>query len=214
MECTRTNTAAIQAEVMSELGTLVLRNEATCQPISLCVLRALCWNDSKASMQATYLAGPMVRQLSSDGSLTPDVAAHIMTSVLQALQLHGQHEANQGSLLVLGVQLYEILRPTFPNIIEVMNQIPNCSLQELQKLDEKILSTNQKGNKLEKAKKDIFRRLTSQLVGQSMGQLFRKEVRIIDLPKLEVPRRQKPARVDESNDIGLCKLFQTEENNV
>ena len=70
-------------------------------------------------MQATHLAGPMVRQLSSDGSLTPDVAAHIMTSVLQALQLHGQHEANQGSLLVLGVQLYEILRPTFPNIIEV-----------------------------------------------------------------------------------------------
>jgi hypothetical protein len=73
----------------------------------------------------------MVRQLSSDGSLTPDVAAHIMTSVLQALQLHGQHEANLGSLLVLGAQLYEILRPLFPNIIEVcaasvfMNRISN-----------------------------------------------------------------------------------------
>ena len=39
MECTRTNTSAIQAEVMSELGTLVLRNEATCQPIALCVLK-------------------------------------------------------------------------------------------------------------------------------------------------------------------------------
>jgi exportin-5 len=61
----------------------------------------------------------MVRQLSSDGSLTPDVAAHIMTSVLQALQLHGQHESNLGSLLVLGAQLYEILRPSFPNIVEV-----------------------------------------------------------------------------------------------
>jgi len=44
-----------------------------------------------------------------------------------------------------------------------MNQIPNCNPQELQKLDEKILSTNQKGNKLEKAKKDIFKRLTSQV---------------------------------------------------
>jgi exportin-5 len=39
MECTRINTASIQAEVMSELGTLTLRNEATCQPIALCVLR-------------------------------------------------------------------------------------------------------------------------------------------------------------------------------
>lgn len=39
MECTRINTASIQAEVMSELGALTLRNEATCQPIALCVLR-------------------------------------------------------------------------------------------------------------------------------------------------------------------------------
>jgi exportin-5 len=44
-----------------------------------------------------------------------------------------------------------------------MNQIPNCNPQELQKLDEKILSTSQKGTKLEKAKKDIFKRLTSQV---------------------------------------------------
>jgi hypothetical protein len=61
----------------------------------------------------------MVRQLFSDGSLTPDVAAHIMTCVLQALQLHGQHDANLGSLVVLGAQLYEVLRPMFPIVIEV-----------------------------------------------------------------------------------------------
>jgi len=39
VECTRINTTSIQAEVMSELGTLTLRNEATCQPVALCVLR-------------------------------------------------------------------------------------------------------------------------------------------------------------------------------
>ena len=38
-ESTRVNTTSIQAEVMSELGTLTLRNEATCQPVALCVLR-------------------------------------------------------------------------------------------------------------------------------------------------------------------------------
>jgi exportin-5 len=38
-ECTRINTPGIQTEVMSELGTLTLRNEATCQPVALCVLR-------------------------------------------------------------------------------------------------------------------------------------------------------------------------------
>jgi len=81
--------------------------------------RALCWNDSTASLKATNLTGPMVRQLFSDGSLTADMAAHIMTCVLQALQLHGQHESNLGSLVVLGAQLYEVLRPMFPTVIEV-----------------------------------------------------------------------------------------------
>jgi hypothetical protein len=33
MECARVNTASIQAEVVSELGTLTLRNEATCQSL-------------------------------------------------------------------------------------------------------------------------------------------------------------------------------------
>jgi len=81
--------------------------------------RALCWNDSTASLKATNLTGPMVRQLLSDGSLTADMATHIMTCVLQALQLHGQHESNLGSLVVLGAQLYEVLRPMFPTVIEV-----------------------------------------------------------------------------------------------
>ena len=55
--------------------------------------------------------------------------------------------------------------------------------------------------------------LNLQLVGQSMSQLFRKEVRIADLPRLQVPKRTKPARLDDGvNDVGLCKLFQTENN--
>ncbi|XP_069685325.1 exportin-5 isoform X2 [Periplaneta americana] len=208
MECTRTNTTSLQAEVISKLGTLTLRNEVTCQPVALCVLRGLCWNDSTTSMKATNLAAPMVRQLASDGSLTPEVAAHIMTSVLQALQLHGQHEGNLSSLLILGAQLYEILRPLFPSITEVMSQIPNYNPQDLQKLDEKILTANQKGNKFEKAKRDIFKKLTSQLIGRNVSQLFRKEIRIADLPRLGPPRRQKNARMDETeSDVGLCTLF-------
>jgi hypothetical protein len=46
------------------------------------------------------------------------MAAHIMAAVLQALQLHGQHEANLGSLLVLGLS-FMVLCPLFPSVIEV-----------------------------------------------------------------------------------------------
>nr|CAD7591199.1 unnamed protein product [Timema genevievae] len=212
MDRTETSRSSLQSEVISELGSLLLRSEATCQAILLCLLRALSWHDTIASLKATFLVAPVVRHLFNDHSLTPLVAAHIMTCVLQGLALHGQHEANQGSLLVLGVQMYEILRPKFINILEVMNQIPNCSPQDIQKLDDKILmSTCKTHNKVDKNKKEIFKRLTNQLVGRSVGQLFRKEVQIADLPRLELPNKQKPPKEENTSgqDIGLCRLFKT-----
>lgn len=51
---TRTN---MTAEVISDLGALLLRSEKTCQPLVLAVLGALAWIDSSASLKATYLTG-------------------------------------------------------------------------------------------------------------------------------------------------------------
>lgn len=79
---------ALASEVISELGTLLLRNERTCQPLVLTVLGALSWIDSTASIKATLLTGPIVRLLVSDRSLTGGMAAHIMVSVLQVCFNH------------------------------------------------------------------------------------------------------------------------------
>lgn len=83
-----------------------------------------------------------------------------MAAVLNALTLHGQHEANQGSLLTLGAQMYEILRPMYPEVLSVMQQIPGINIVDLQKLDERISGSTSKGNKVEKAKKDLFKKIT------------------------------------------------------
>lgn len=88
------------------------------------------------------------------------MAAHIMAAVLNALTLHGQHEANQGSLLTLGAQMYELLRPTFHEVLAVMQQIPGVNPMDLQKLDERISGSTSKGNKVEKVKKDLFKKIT------------------------------------------------------
>lgn len=53
-------------------GLILLRNDKTCQPIVLTVLGALSWIDSTASLKATQLAGPIVRQVSKS-SLVEDV---------------------------------------------------------------------------------------------------------------------------------------------
>nr|WJM99467.1 exportin 5 [Ips calligraphus] len=183
---TRSN---LTAEVISDLGLILLRNEKTCQPIVLAVLGALSWIDSTASLKATQLTGPIVRQLTIDASLNGEMATHIMAAVLNALILHGQHEANQGSLLSLGAQVYELLRPSFVEVFGVMQQIPGVNLSDLQKLDERISGSTSKGNRVEKVKKDLFKKLTGSLIGKSMGQLFKKEVKINNLPQIPIPKK-------------------------
>lgn len=47
-----------------------------------------------------------------------------------------------------------------------MQQIPNISAGDLQKLDEKIAMGGTKGNKIDKAKRDLFKKITGQVGGQ------------------------------------------------
>ncbi|CAH1981208.1 unnamed protein product [Acanthoscelides obtectus] len=197
---TRSN---ITTEVISDLGLILLRSDKTCHSIVLTVLGALAWIDSNASLKVTLLIAPIVRQLASDKSLNGEMAAHIMAAILNALTLHGQHEANQGSLMTLGAQVYELLRPSFLEVLSVMQQIPGVNPVDLQKLDERISGSTSKGNKVEKVKKDLFKKLTGNLIGRSMGQLFKKEVKIQDLPRIAIPKKveQKDSMIPNLQNI-------------
>ncbi|KAL9702941.1 hypothetical protein quinque_006459 [Culex quinquefasciatus] len=201
--------SAMTSEVISDLGAKLLRNQYTCTPIVMTVLSVLSWTDSNSSLKATLLSGPVIRFLASEQLITDTLASNIIIAVLQGLQLHGQHEANQASLITLGVQAYEILRPKFPNILEVIQQIPNISAADIQKLDEKItLTATTKGNKIDKAKKDLFKKITSNIVGRSVGQHGKKEVRIVNLPPIaQVPRSACSNPMDNGQDTGLAHLF-------
>ena len=44
-----------------------------------------------------------------------------------------------------------------------MRQIPNVNPSDLNKLDEKLSAAPTKGNKIEKGKKDLFKKITSQV---------------------------------------------------
>lgn len=67
----------------------------------------------------------------------------------------------QTTLITLGVLVYEILRPKFPHMVDILQQIPNANAADIQKLDEKITQgAASKGNKIDKAKKDLFKKLT------------------------------------------------------
>lgn len=58
----------------------------------------IAWNDSNACLKACLLAGPVVRHLTSENLIPQHLAAVILTRVLQGLQHHGHHDANQVKL--------------------------------------------------------------------------------------------------------------------
>lgn len=128
----------------------------------------------------------------------------------------------------MGVQVYEIVRPTHANVaLSIMQQIPNLNISDLQKLDEKILTTpaplvnatNQasgavgnKSNKIDKNKKDLFKKITSQLIGRNvLSQLFRNPAVINDLqwhPLNSNNNKIKTTNIlDASTDPGMQQLF-------
>lgn len=97
----------------------------------------------------------IVKQLSADSIMTPQLAKEILTSLLQGLQVHGQHDANQGSLLNSAVQIYQMLRPVYREVRDLMEMVPDIVLNDLDKFDGKVLNSANTG-KLDKSKSTIF----------------------------------------------------------
>uniref|UniRef100_A0A1B0D7F5 Uncharacterized protein n=1 Tax=Phlebotomus papatasi TaxID=29031 RepID=A0A1B0D7F5_PHLPP len=199
-QLSRAAQSAMASEIISDLGGKLLHCPATCSSIVMTVLNILTWNDSCSSFKATLLTGPIIRYLAAEGLITDSLASSTMMSVLQCLQVHGQHETNQ------------ILRPKFPVVIDVMQKIPNITVADVQKLDEKIATGSTKGNKIEKGKRDLFKKITSQVIGKNAGQLFKKEIKIVELPPLQLQnlhRRNHQNALDGSIGPTISEMFNT-----
>ncbi|KAL0274098.1 UNVERIFIED_CONTAM: hypothetical protein PYX00_006610 [Menopon gallinae] len=197
-------------EAVSELGVILIRTDNTCQVIVLTLLRLLTWQDSSSCIKSAGLLYSVVRHLSADDALNEHIVAHIMTTVLQALQIHGEYESIQGILLTLGAQLYEMLRPKYTCLLKILMQIPNVNQQDIQKFDEKIMNMSQNhktSNKLDKTTRDLFRKITHSLIGRTISQLFKKEVKIVDLPKMEMPKKVKWDVDNLGNDYCISNLL-------
>ncbi|PIO22534.1 hypothetical protein AB205_0196650 [Aquarana catesbeiana] len=63
-----------------------------------------------------------------------------------------------------------------------MEQVPEVQLDSLQQFDTELLSPGQKVSK--KMRKDQFRRLISGCIGKPLGEQFRKDIHIRNLPSL------------------------------
>ncbi|CAH2229113.1 jg22168, partial [Pararge aegeria aegeria] len=200
-------------EQVSELGAIILADPIAGPAVLHTILRALTWNDSTSSLRACALALPALRAAISaheagGATLGAGEAAGALAAVLHALRLHGQHEANQAALLALAVQVYEALRPRFPNVASVLRAIPDVDAHDLQRLDEKLAANTNKPAKIDKSKRDLFKKITSRLIGRNVGQLFKKEVFVLNLPAMQTAQKDKPrSALDTAEGAGLEHLF-------
>ncbi|XP_013773403.1 exportin-5-like [Limulus polyphemus] len=212
-EETETSKPASPTDGLSELGISVIRTETVCPSIVMTICDALHWLDTTTCLKSVQLCTPVLKQLLSDSIIQqPEEAFYILHSVLKGLQELGEHEANQALLLGLGLQTYETLRPVFPTLQTVLSQVTGCTQKDLQSFDEKILQTSS-GKITEKRKKDIFRKLVSDIIGTNIGQQFKKEVHIKNLPPLFCWPRKNNLPLDdlEKYNMGLCELFQPDQ---
>ena len=224
---------------LSELGCLILQHETLGQCVLETLLRALVWPDSQTSGRASVLLEAVLPKLSTSGQLGSTGASHIMYTVLSAIHVLGQHEANKIALINLAVLTYEMLRPNYPSVAEMLAQVPGCNADDLKKFDTRALqlsaqrdalATNtinganvnlvsggsSKGGAPDKVLKTMFKKLIEPFIEKDVAQRFKKEVLIKNLPTLQLLKtRLKTPSLDEteSNDIGLTSLFGSDKAN-
>ncbi|XP_065943324.1 exportin-5 [Magallana gigas] len=197
-------------EAMTDLGQLCMRCESVYPSVMMCVFGALSWRDTIACNKSVPLCWSTVRQLVSTGHMTLDIASNFLCNVIYGLQMHGQHEGPLALLLGLITQMYELLRPAFPDLSNVLLQVPNCTTSDIKDLDAKVLQTaSQKQIMNDKKRREAFKKILSDVIGKNLGQQFKKESQYKDLPPIFRIRPPKSTSVLEQREgaSGLCELF-------
>ncbi|KAI5693768.1 hypothetical protein M8J76_002101 [Diaphorina citri] len=191
-------------------GIKIARNKATSDAILIFLIRCLSYQDTQCNLRTGRFLLPLIIQLTSDSLLNEEIVRLLFSNLLQGFHVHGEHDANQGALLILSVQLYTLLRPSFPSVRDTLLLIPNLSEQDLAKFDEKILAhvllrnsapketngvvinsgvspnilSDLVNNKSERSHKDMFKKLVANIIGKNVGQLFKCRATIKELPRI------------------------------
>ncbi|XP_029448694.1 exportin-5 isoform X1 [Rhinatrema bivittatum] len=209
-EMMTTELAPPSSAEMTELGKCLMKKEDVCMAVLITAFTSLSWRDTLSCQRTTtQLCWPLLRQVIA-GSLLTDVVTWFFISVLKGLQMHGQHDGCMAALVHLAFHIYETLRPRYPELKAVMEQIPDIQKESLEQFDSKLLNpTLQKV--ADKRRKEHFKRLISGCIGKPLGEQFRKEVHIRNLPSLFKKSKaslEVEQSVESSEEEGLSVLFQ------
>uniref|UniRef100_A0A3Q3ET71 Exportin-5 n=1 Tax=Labrus bergylta TaxID=56723 RepID=A0A3Q3ET71_9LABR len=212
MDQVQTASPAQHTEELTELGKCLMKHENIYMNLLTLSFTSLSWKDTtNCRRTASIICWTLLQQVVG-GNLLPEAVTWFYTSVLRALQVHGQHEVCNLTLCQLAMLIYDNLRPRYTELRAVMAQIPNISVEALDLYDHRLMDPNaQKVGP--KKRKDHFKKLIAGTVGKALCQQFRKEVHIRNLPSLfKKPKQEKDVTDTEAG--GLEALFSPENNTL
>ncbi|KAG1941606.1 exportin-1 [Pimephales promelas] len=191
---------------LSELGKCLLRSEDIYMNLLTICFNSLSWKDTvNCQRTAGLLCWTLLKQVLG-GNLLPEAVTWLFASVLKGLQMHGQHEGCNAALTQLALLIYEALRPRYAELRLIMNQIPDIQVDALEQFDQKAIQPAV-SKAAEKKKKEQFKRLIAGTVGKPLGQQFKKEVHIRNLPSLFKKPKPTTDMLENTDAAGLIALF-------
>ncbi|KAM3606596.1 uncharacterized protein V6R79_019308 [Siganus canaliculatus] len=208
MDPGQTTSPAQPTEELTELGKCLMKHENLYMTLLTLSFTSLSWKDAtNCHRTASMVCWTLLRQVVG-GNLLPEAVTWFYTSVLRALQVHGQHEVCNSTLSQLSMLIYENLRPRYMELRTVMTQIPNINMEALDQFDHRLMEPNSQ-KVSEKKRREQFKKLIAGTVGKALCQQFRKEVHIRNLPSLF--KKPKPDKdILNSDALGLAVLFSPE----
>ncbi|XP_042308146.1 exportin-5 isoform X2 [Sceloporus undulatus] len=195
---------------LTELGKCLMKQEDVCTALLITAYTSLSWKDTLSCQRTTsHLCWPLLKQGLTRNLMNPDAVIWFFTSVLKGLQVHGQHDGCMAALVHLAFQVYEALRPRYAELKTVMEAVPEIQKESLEQFDSKLLNVTLK-KMAEKRRKDHFKRLIAGCIAKPLGEQFRKEVHIRNLPSLfkNVQPSLQSDVLENSEDGALIALFE------
>jgi hypothetical protein len=228
--------APVSTSPMSELAVYLLGNsQIIYQGVLLILFEGLCWSDSFCCSRLTRLAHvlldtfPIKTQAETLQKqqfilvLSEQISSHFFESCLNALQIHGEHNEISNSLLNLSFLIYDKFPLSCHDLFnKLLLKIPNLNKKAFDDLVYKY-KQNYTSNfeKHKKEKKDLFRKILNPIIGKNVGQLYKNEIIIRNLPPLisQVPQNRKRFQQHQHNKeyfedcekssegLSICNLF-------
>ncbi|KAI6209644.1 Exportin-5 [Aphelenchoides besseyi] len=170
-------------EVMTPLAQQLLKDRSVLQPIVASICTLINCPDTRV---VTKLL-PVARQVFSAYHETFDeqMATNVFIHCVRSLQINGSDDACVGPLLGLAFSVYSLIRPRFPNIVTVLQQVPDATVEKMSDFDSRVLQYVQNTESMiEKNKRDLMRKILRPMIARKESERFKRPAPMYPIHKL------------------------------